>query len=60
MKHIVIDTMAAAFVFLAIVMIVAAAGMMDNGAEINVCVKLVFGSILAFVAGAGFAGWRRI
>ena len=60
MKHIVIDTMAAVFVFLAIVMIVAAAGMMDNGAEITVCVKLVFGSILALIAGAGFAEWRRI
>lgn len=60
MKHIVIDTMAAAFVFLAIIMIVAAAGMMDNGAEINVCLKLVFGSILALIAGAGFSAWRRI
>ena len=60
MRHLVIDTMAAVFVFLAIVMIVAAAGMMDNGAEITVCVKLVFGSILALIAGAGFAEWRRI
>lgn len=60
MKYIVIDTMAAAFVFLAIIMIVAAAGMMDNGAEILTCLKLLTGSVLALIAGAGFSAWRRI
>lgn len=56
----VLDITAAALIFLAIVMLMAAAGMMDKGAEINVCVKLIFGSILALIAGAGFSAWRRI
>ena len=46
--------------FAAIVMLMAAAGMMDQGAEILVCVKLVVCSILLMVAGAGFSAWRRI
>lgn len=53
----VLDITAAALIFLAIVMLMAAAGMMDKGAEILTCLKLLTGSTLAFIAGAGF---RRI
>ncbi len=60
MKQVILNTVTACFVFLAILMLAGAAGMMDQGAEIFTCVKLVAGSILAFVAGAGFAQWRRI
>ena len=60
MMNYVLNTVAAAFVFLAVLMIVAAAGMMDLGASIIVCVKLVTGSILALTAAAGIAEWRRL
>lgn len=58
MNH-VLNTVAAAFVFLAVLMIVAAAGMMDQGAEILICIKLIVGSMLAVVVAAGIAGLRR-
>ena len=58
--RIVLNSMAALFVFLALVMIAAAAGMMDKGAEILICLKLVAGSLLAMVAAAGFADLRRL
>ena len=60
MKHAVINLTAAVFVFIAIVMVVAAAGMMDRGASVVVCVKLIAGSILALTAAAGITEWRRI
>ena len=60
MKHAVIDLTAAVFVFIAIVMIAAAAGMMDLGASIIVCVKLITGAVLALTAAAGITEWRRI
>lgn len=60
MKSAVINFTAAVFVFLAIVMIAAAAEMMDQGASIMVCVKLVIGSMLALTAGAGIAEWWRL
>lgn len=60
MKNTVINLTAAVFVFIAIVMIAAAAGMMDQGASVIVCVKLVTGSILALTAAAGIAEWRRL
>lgn len=59
MRKYAVDMMAAAFMFLAILMIVAAAGMMDKGASVVVCIKLVAGSILSMIAGAGISGWRR-
>lgn len=58
--RIVLNSMTALFVFLALVMIAAAAGMMDKGAEILICLKLVAGSLLAMVAAAGFADLRRL
>ena len=60
MKNAVINLTAAVFVFIAIVMVAAAAGMMDLGASIIVCVKLVTGSILALTAAAGITEWRRL
>ena len=59
MRKFVLDMAAAAFMFLAILMIVAAAGMMDQGAEIMICIKLIVGSMLAVVVAAGLAGPRR-
>lgn len=59
MRKFVLDMAAAAFMFLAILMIVAAAGMMDKGAEIMICIKLIVGSMLAVVVAAGLAGPRR-
>lgn len=59
MRKFVLDMAAAAFMFLAILMIVAAAGMMDKGAEIMICIKLIVGSMLAVVVSAGLAGPRR-
>lgn len=56
MRKYVLDIAAAAFIFLAIFMIVAAAGMMDQGAEILICIKLIVGSMLAVVVAAGLAG----
>ena len=58
--RIILNCMAAALMFLALVMIAAAAGMMDRGAEILICLKLVAGSVLAMVAAAGFADLRRL
>lgn len=60
MKNTMINIVSAAFIFLAIVMVAAAAGMMDLGASIIVCVKLVTGSILALTAAAGITEWRRL
>ena len=60
MKTTMINLATAVFIFIAIVMIMAAAGMMDLGASIIVCVKLVTGSILALTAAAGIAEWRRL
>lgn len=60
MKNTVINLTAAIFVFIAIVMVAAAAGMMDQGASVIVCVKLVAGSVLALTAAAGITEWRRI
>lgn len=60
MKHAVINLTVAIFVFIAIVMIAAAAGMMDQGASIIVCVKLIIGAVLALTAAAGITEWRRI
>lgn len=60
MKHIMINLAAAVFVFVAIVMVAAAAGMMDQGASVIVCVKLIAGSVLALTAAAGITEWRRI
>lgn len=55
-----INLTAAVFVFIAIVMIAAAAGMMDQGASIIVCVKLITGAVLALTTAAGITEWRRI
>lgn len=60
MKNTMISIVSAVFVFLAIVMIAAAAEMMDQEASIMVCVKLMIGSMLALTAGAGIAEWRRL
>ena len=60
MKNTVINLTAAIFVFIAIVMVAAAAGMMDQGASVIVCVKLIAGSVLALTAAAGITEWRRI
>lgn len=59
MKNLVLNTLTAGFIFLAILMVAAAAGMMDQGASISVCVRLTAGGILAMIAGMGFAGWRH-
>ena len=60
MKNTVINLTAAIFVFIAIVMVAAGAGMMDQGASVIVCVKLIAGSVLALTAAAGITEWRRI
>lgn len=60
MKNTVINLTAAIFVFIAIVTVAAAAGMMDQGASVIVCVKLIAGSVLALTAAAGITEWRRI
>lgn len=56
MKKAILSALAAVLLFIAICMIAAASGMMDQGAGISVCVRLAAGSAAAFTAAAGFAG----
>lgn len=56
MKRIILSALAGALLFIAVCMIAAAAGMMDQDAAISVCVRLAAGSASALVAAGGFAG----
>lgn len=56
MKRNILSITAGAFFFIALVMVAMAAGMMDQGAGVSVCVRLAAGSASAFTAAAGFAG----
>ena len=60
MRQILLGAVAAVFTFLAFLMVAAAAGMMDTGAEILVCVKLIACAGLSMVAAAGFSDLRRV
>lgn len=56
MKKAILSALAGVLFLVAIVMVAMAAGMMDQGAGVSVCVRLAAGSATAFTAAAGFAG----
>lgn len=56
MKNNILSALAGALFLVALVMVAMAAGMMDQGAGVSVCVRLAAGSATAFTAAAGFAG----